>query len=330
MRGACDESERRGMTSDLKSSLDLYRRRIDHRLEALLPPVLPGQALLGEALRESVLAPGKRLRPLMTVIAAEDLGGDANAAIDAGCAVEMIHAASLVLDDLPCMDDAALRRGLPAIHIGHGEDVAVLVSVAALTRAYQVLATIETLDPGARIDCVAVLAGSVGVSGLVGGQFEDLRGGRALRPVDEIAAANGLKTGSLFSAAVEIGGVVAGARNGTRLRLRSFAEELGHAFQLLDDLLDGSKSAVAIGKDVGKDEGKSTIVSILGRTSVRHRIERHVESAHGSLTEIFGARSRLHGLMEFIFDQTMRATLADDLGTETGRMDAALGEIGVR
>lgn len=326
-----DESERLGMTADLKSSLDLYRRRIDLRLDALLPAVLPGHSALGQALRESVLAPGKRLRPLMTMIAAEDLGGSAAAAIDAGCAVEMIHAASLVLDDLPCMDDATLRRGLPAIHVGHGEDLAVLVSVAALSRAYEVLAAIEGLSAEARVAAVTVLSRSVGVSGLVGGQFEDLRGGRTWRPLAEIAAANGLKTGSLFSAAVEIGGVVAGASDETRLRLRHFAAELGHAFQLLDDLLDGAKSPVAIGKDIGQDEGKSTIVSIIGRSSVRRRIERHIETAHESLTDLFGARSRLHALTEMIFDQTMPATIDDDAGQETVRPAAVLGqEIGVR
>ncbi|MBC8129132.1 MAG: polyprenyl synthetase family protein [Rhizobiaceae bacterium] len=304
------------MTADLKSSLDVYRRRIDLRLGALLPDVLPGQSALGDALHDSVLAPGKRLRPLMTLIAAEDLGGATAAAIDAGCAVEMIHAASLVLDDLPCMDNATLRRGLPAVHIGHGEDVAVLVSVAALSRAYQVLAQIEGLAAEARIECVAVLSGAVGVAGLVGGQFEDLRGGRMLRPMAEIAAANGLKTGSLFSASVEIGGVVAGAQAATRVRLRRFADELGHAFQLLDDLLDGAKSPVAIGKDIGQDVGKSTIVSLIGRTSARRRIERHIEAAHESLTDIFGARSRLHGLIEIIFDQAMRATVEDDSGQD--------------
>ena len=122
-----------------------------------------------------------------------------------------------------------------------------------------------------------------------------------------------------------IGGVVAGAKEGTTARLYAFAEELGHAFQLLDDLLDGDPTTVRIGKDVGKDAGKSTIVSIIGPTSVRRRIERHVENAAASVTEIFGPTSRLHGLIETIFDPTMRAMPEDERHSyEVGQ------ELGVR
>lgn len=283
-------------------TLDAYRMRIDARLAELLPRGLPGHAALGEAFADSLLAPGKRLRPLMTMIAAEDLGGRIEPAIDAGCAVEMVHAASLVLDDLPCMDDAALRRGRPAIHVSHGEDLAVLVAVAGLSSAYGTLAGIEGLGAEARAEAVAILSRAVGVCGLVGGQFEDLRRGRTERAVAEIAAANGLKTGVLFSAAVEIGAVTAGAPDETRARLRHFARELGHAFQLLDDLLDGASDPHLIGKDVGKDIGKSTIVHRIGATSARRRMERHVEAASGELTTLFGPESRLHRLVTAIFE----------------------------
>ena len=321
------------MTADLKTSLDLYRRQIDKRLEELLPNVLAGQVALDEAMRDSVLAPGKRLRPLMTLITAEDLGGRTDCAVDAGCAVEMVHAASLVLDDLPCMDNAALRRGLPAIHVGHGEDLAVLISIGVLAGAYELLAGLEAMPAEARLASVAILSKAVGVRGLVGGQFEDLRGGSGRRPVAAIAAANGLKTGSLFSAAVEIGGVVAGVRDGTKIRLRDFAGELGHAFQLLDDLLDAGANPLAIGKDVGKDKGKSTIVSMLGHAPVRRRIARHLENAHGSLTEIFGRNSRMHALVEMIFTQSLGENLGQGLGAVAPNdlaspEDHRLGELG--
>lgn len=299
------DCESEGMTAE--TSRALYRRHIDQRLAALLPPVLPGHSALEAAMRDGVLAPGKRLRPLMTVLAAEDLGGDALAAIDAGCAVELVHAASLVLDDLPCMDNAKLRRGLPAVHVGHGEDLAVLVSISAVSLAYQLISEIETIPAQARLDAIAILAKAVGVTGLVAGQFEDLRGGRTRRAVAEIHAANGLKTGALFSAAVEIGGVVAGTDAATRKKLCAFAGELGHAFQLLDDFLDLAPNAGVTGKDVGSDEGKSTILSIIGRDSARRRIDRHVEAAQQSLDEIFGARSRLHGLVAAIVDQALPA-----------------------
>ncbi|WP_082490588.1 polyprenyl synthetase family protein [Aureimonas sp. Leaf454] len=302
--------------------LDAYRERIDERLAALIPAVLPGHDALGEAFADSLLAPGKRLRPLMTVIAAEDLGGRTAPAIDAGCAVEMVHAASLVLDDLPCMDDAALRRGRPAIHVRHGEDLAVLVSIAALAGAYQVVANLDEISAEARSDCVAILSHAVGVAGLVGGQFEDLRRGRTARPVAEIAAANGLKTGVLFSAAVEIGAVTAGADETARATLRHFARELGHAFQLLDDLLDGASDPLLIGKDIGKDEGKSTIVRMVGVASARRRMERHLEAAGAALEDLFGRGSRLQLVVDAIFADRLPliADLEDEkpIGQEIG------------
>jgi geranylgeranyl diphosphate synthase type II len=313
------------MTVDIKSGVAFYVRKIDQRLADLVPRALPGQTQLDAAIAASVLAPGKRLRPLMTAITAEDLGGDLGPAIDAGCAVEMVHAASLVLDDLPSMDDATMRRGRPAVHITHGEDVAVLASIGILAGAFEMLTTIESLPPAARTECIRLLTRSVGVGGLVGGQFEDLYGGRAPRPVADIAVANGLKTGSLFSAAVEIGAVVAGADTATRTRLREFAGELGHAFQLLDDLLDGGASATTIGKDIGKDAGKSTIVSMLGRTSVGHRIDRHVEAAHARLNEVFGPTGRLHTLLGTIFDSALQVRMAEAVGSEAGLREQEAG-----
>jgi geranylgeranyl diphosphate synthase type II len=301
------------MTADWNASTDEARRRIDTRLGELMPQALPGQPELAAALRDGVLTPGKRLRPLMTLFAAEDLGGAREPAIDAGCAVEMIHAASLVLDDLPCMDNALLRRGLPAVHAGHGEDLALLVSVAAISHAYGLLAGIEPLSAQARIDCVVILSRAVGVGGLVGGQFADLRGGREKRPVTEISAANGLKTGSLFTAAAEIGAVVAGADAETRSRLRQFADDLGHAFQLIDDLLDHGTNPILIGKDVGKDHGKSTMLSLVGRASVQRRIERHLGAADAGLTQIFGSRSRLHLLVEVMLAQARPVVEPEDV-----------------
>ncbi|BDA82861.1 (2E,6E)-farnesyl diphosphate synthase [Aureimonas sp. SA4125] len=303
------------MTADLTTSAAEARRRIDVRLAELMPHALPDQPELAAALRDGVLTPGKRLRPLMTLFAAEDLGGAQAPAIDAGCAVEMIHAASLVLDDMPCMDDALLRRGQPAVHAGHGEDLALLVSVAAISHAYGLLAGIAPLSPQARIDCIVILSRAVGVGGLVAGQFADLRGGRNVRPTTEISTTNGLKTGSLFIAAAEIGAVVAGADAGTRNQLRTFADELGQAFQLLDDLLDDGTNPLLIGKDVGKDNGKSTMVSLVGRASVQRRIERHLGAADRGLTEIFGPRSRLHWLVETMLAQARPLSLMQDVTT---------------
>ncbi|MFD2238341.1 polyprenyl synthetase family protein [Aureimonas populi] len=274
-------------------------QRIDARLAGLLPA---GGDALGAAMADAALAPGKRLRPLMTMIVAEDLGGPPDAALDVGCAVEMVHAASLVLDDLPCMDDAALRRGRPALHRAHGEDVAVLAAVSLLTQAFGIVAATGGACGEARLECLTLLSGAVGTQGLAAGQLNDLHGGRRARPLAEILATNSLKTGALFAASVEAGAVLAGAQ-GSRPALRAFADEIGQAFQLLDDLLDHQPMHVT-GKDPGRDEGKSTVVSMLGAVPVEKRIERHLAQAHIHLEAVFGPRSRLAALVDDVFART--------------------------
>ncbi len=249
-------------------------------------------------MRDSLLSPGKRLRPLITAIVAADLGGSTSAAIDAGCAVEMVHAASLILDDLPCMDDAALRRGRPAIHRAHGEDVAVLASIAMLSEAFAVLSRIEALPADRRSAGVGILAAAVGSAGLVAGQFQDLRGGTSPRTMGDITDANGRKTGALFSAAVDLGAVVAGAAPSQRRELSAFAAELGLAFQLLDDLLDVSGDTLSTGKDVGQDAGKSTVVALVGIDRTERLVARHLDTCRAHLTSVFGEDSRLHALID--------------------------------
>ncbi|MBO0905945.1 polyprenyl synthetase family protein [Jiella sonneratiae] len=298
------------MTPELLRSLAAHRETIDRRLRHLVPRALPGQTPLDEAIAASVLAPGKRLRPMMTVLVTMDLGGDVGTAVDAGCAVEMVHAASLTLDDLPSMDDATMRRGRPAVHAAYGEDIAILAAIAALSGAFETLARLSGASDHARAECVAILTRAVGVSGLVAGQFADLREGAYERDVTDIAATNSLKTGSLFSAAVEIGAVVAGADHGVRLELRRFASELGHAFQLLDDLLDHDGDAGLTGKDVGKDVGKSTIGSVLGRDLVLGRIADHVAGAHRHLDASVGPKSLIHACVDFIFEEALPADAA--------------------
>ena len=296
------------MNPELKRSLGAQREMIDERLRRLVPRALPGQTPLDEAISASVLAPGKRLRPMMTIMVAMDLGGDVNVAMDAGCAIEMVHAASLTLDDLPSMDDATMRRGRPAVHAAYGEDVAILAAIAALSGAYESLARLSGASDEVRAQCVVILTRAVGVSGLVAGQFADLRDGSHQRDVTDIARTNSLKTGSLFSAAVEIGAVISGADHGVRIALRNFATELGHAFQLLDDLLDQGGTVLKTGKDVGKDVGKSTIGSVIGSESVVDRIATHVDSAHAYLNESVGPKSLMHGCVDFIFQEAFSAS----------------------
>ncbi|WP_245413840.1 polyprenyl synthetase family protein [Fulvimarina endophytica] len=275
--------------------------RIEDRLGSLLPPCLEGQEPLRGAIETSVLAPGKRLRPMLAVLTALDLDGNVEAALDGGCAIELVHTASLVLDDLPCMDDATLRRGRKPTHVEYGEDTALLAVIAMLSRAFEIVAATPSLEAEQRTRCVAALGKAVGTSGLVAGQFADLSGASETRSADDVARTNALKTGALFLAAIEIGMIGSGAAPTIRRELEAFARELGLAFQLLDDLLDDGPNAGAIGKDVGQDTGKSTIVSMIGRASTEEQIDRHMRTALSHLETGLGPDSRLSHLLHVIW-----------------------------
>lgn len=274
------------------------RAAVESRLAQLLVPGASAD-LLTAAMRAGAMGAGKRMRPLLVLLVARDLGCTAPALVDVACAVEMVHAASLMLDDMPCMDDAALRRGQPAVHVQYGEDVAMLAAVALLSRAFCVLADADDLPPATRNRLVAKLACTVGTQGLARGQFEDLRGG-SRRDAHAIAATNDLKTGVLLGVAVEMAAIVAEAGPATVDALRDFAFAAGQAFQLRDDFLDGADSA-ATGKDSGQDAGKATLIAALGRDSARQRLLAHLADADRHLADAVGAASHTRDFMHQLF-----------------------------
>jgi geranylgeranyl diphosphate synthase type II len=235
-------------------------------------------------MRYSLLAGGKRIRPLLTVQVATDFGASATDALDSACAIEMIHTASLILDDMPCMDDATLRRGRRANHLVFGEDTAILAATALLNRAFSVVAECERLPASIRLDLVRLLSDAVGSNGIIAGQFCDLRsnwnrnGGTA-----GLAEMYAQKTGALFVAAVEAGARIAAVEESWVLAVREYALNLGLAFQLLDDLLDTFSSTDDIGKDIGQDGGKTTLASRLGADEARLEVCRYVRSAATAL-----------------------------------------------
>jgi len=276
------------------------RLTVEDRLQALLPEPGNHQELLALAMRESTLAPGKRVRPLLLLLAAEGLGETRPAVLDMACAVEMVHAASLVLDDLPCMDDARLRRGRPTLHLTFGEDVAILAAIALLSRAFGLLGAVD-LEADRRAALVVELSRAVGSQGLVKGQYEDLREGRKARSADAIARTNELKTAVLFDATLQMAAIAAGATTTVRQALGAFAMELGQAFQLLDDLHDGGQPDPALGKDVGKDVGKSTLVAVLGSGGVKHRLRQHVRAADQYLGQVYGADQAIRVFVAQLF-----------------------------
>jgi geranylgeranyl pyrophosphate synthase len=238
------------------------RARIEARLAELISPEVPAEPLEG-ALRYSLLAPAKRVRAVLLIVAARELGGKEEDALDLASALEMIHAASLILDDLPAMDDAETRRGLPANHRVFGEATAILAAVGLLNRSYGVAAAAEGLTLDQRIAAIGVLQWAVGLEGLVRGQQDDLADSRAFLTPVGLERMYARKTGALFAAAAECGAIIA-KKPALRDVMRRFGLDLGVGFQILDDVLDARATADRAGKDVDQDNGRATFASLLG------------------------------------------------------------------
>jgi geranylgeranyl diphosphate synthase type II len=275
-----------------------WRDAVDRRLGELLPPGGPADPLV-ECGRYALLAPGKRLRPLLTLTASAHFGGAPLAGLDTACAFEMVHAASLILDDLPCMDDAALRRGRPTAHLAYGQDVAILAAVALLSRAFGVVAGCGALTPAARASLVRRLSETVSFEGLSAGQALDLRERSVLQqgPLEQL---NHRKTGVLFALSAEAGASAAGAGASEAAAAAAFGSHLGAAFQIRDDLLDVEGDPGSLGKDVGQDGGKATFVTVLGRDGARRRVADEIAAARGALRTV-GRPGPLDQLAEAVF-----------------------------
>lgn len=280
--------------------LEELRRRVNKRLSELAVEVAGRDAGLSDAISSSLTAGGKRLRPLLTALVCEDLGGPLAPAIDAGCAAEMVHTASLILDDLPCMDDAQMRRGQPTTHRAFGEDVAILAAIALLSGAFSTISTLRGTDAVTRNELTKILSGAVGTRGLVAGQFRDLRNAAGNKGADP-EAVNALKTGALIGASVAMGAAIARADTMRKRALADFAEHLGHAFQLYDDLLDTSGDPLVIGKDIGKDGAKATLLQQEGAAGTQVRLNQHLDAAHATLESVFGRDCRMSSALDGVF-----------------------------
>lgn len=288
-----------GPAAPLQSLVRSWRARVDLRLAELLS-CADGRGGVANAMRDGVLAPGKRLRPFLMLATGRALGCDSPALLDAACAVEMVHAASLVLDDMPCMDDARLRRGRPAVHVRHGEDAAMLAAIALLAQACATVAALPGLDGALRARAVCVLCDAVGPRGLVQGQYRDLREGASARSLQAIAEANDQKTGVLFACALEIAALVAGAPEAVD-SLREAAAEIGQAFQLRDDLEDGLAVTGPVAKDRLQDTGKSTMVAVLGRAAAEQRLQGHLARAEALVRAVLPGGDPLVGVLRLAF-----------------------------
>jgi geranylgeranyl diphosphate synthase type II len=288
-------------SSGLDDLLPLVEQSLDEAIvaETGCPPVLT------EAMRYALLAPGKRLRPALVLMACEACGGALRDALPAAVAVEMVHAYSLIHDDLPAMDDDAVRRGRPTCHIRFGEANAILAGDALLTRAFAVLAG-ATGSPERARRSVAVLAVAAGSAALVGGQVDDLAAETdGVHSVERLESIHRRKTGALFSASLELGGIAADATESQLASLRQYAASLGLAFQVVDDLLDHLGEAGSLQKNAGQDaeRGKLTYPGLLGVEGARSRAEELIAAAQDSAGLFETAGWRLKWLADFVIQR---------------------------
>jgi geranylgeranyl diphosphate synthase type II len=290
----------------LNEFFEQSRALIDGRLNELAsaaatPPVL--RAPLARAMGSR----GKRVRGLLTMAAAEALGVKAARVLDAAVAFEMIHASSLVLDDLPAMDDAETRRGEPTLHRAFGEDLAILSAVALLNHSYGLLSrTHAELNPKRwRADkFMQRVVDAVGWDGTIGGEAVDLHSEAAKLDFATLEYIHSRKTGALFVAAAAAGAMLANASDATLRDIEAYAKNLGLAFQITDDILDVVSSSAELGKDVGKDENKLTFVKLAGLEGARELNHELIDTSLAALAPLGKSAGRLRDLALLLRDRT--------------------------
>lgn len=297
----------------LDAWLAAQRQSIDAMLTSVLDRRPAGEEALDAAMRHALLLGGKRLRPALTLAACELAGGEAEAALAAGAAVELVHSYSLVHDDLPAMDDDALRRGQPTVHVAWNDATAILTGDALLTLAFEVLASapeLEALPSDLRLAMVAMLAKAAGHRGMVAGQARDMaattQGEQAHCDAEVLAAIHRAKTGALIRASVGLGLLAAGNRDADlAAKLDHYGALLGHAFQVVDDVLDASVDTETLGKPAGSDAelGKLTYVRLLGLDGARSEAARLCAEAEALLADIPRAE-RLRQLIHWVRDRS--------------------------
>ena len=284
-----------GMPDLLAEAFEQVQAEVDGAFDAFLPVPQDTRARLVEAMRYSVIGGGKRVRPLLVCATAQLFGVSRQAAVNAGCAVEAIHAYSLIHDDLPCMDDDDLRHGKPTLHKAFDEATAVLAGDCLHALAFDILTMPDTSsDPFVRAELVAALAKASGHDGMAGGQMMDIMSEEQEYDLRQITRLQQLKTGALLAASVEMGAILGRVPPEGRTHLRAYARDIGLAFQIADDLLDVEGDEEKAGKALRKDEGqgKQTFVTIMGREQARAQAEMLVEQAGQHLAS-HGADERL-------------------------------------
>lgn len=297
--------KRNAVWNDLQSRRELIQAALDKFTQ----PREGCPQRLTEAIRYSVLAPGKRLRPLLVLLACEACGGQPQTALPAACAVEFVHVYSLIHDDLPAMDNDELRRGQPTCHIQFDEATAILAGDSLQMLAIETMAA--ELSPSVAVDCCRILSHAAGRCALVGGQADDLAAEGRFGPVEPTAPLEFLqnihrrKTSALITASVELGGVVGGGSEQQLAALRRYGAAIGLAFQIVDDCLDVEATPAQLGKNTRKDSslGKLTYPGLLGLDESRHRAERLIGEACEAIAVFEQQGVRLQALARFVVDR---------------------------
>lgn len=278
---------------------------IEERLKELVSGESAYQHELFDAARYSLLSGGKRLRPILTLAVVDALEGDSLLALNPACCLELIHTYSLIHDDLPCMDNDDFRRGKPTLHKVYTEGQAVLTGDFLLTYAFEVLANAPKLSAEQKISLIRILAESSGGNGMIAGQVMDLASFSQTLSLPELRQIHMKKTAALLTAAVEFGGIIAQADTSIMKSLQQFGQDIGLAFQIIDDILDVTSSQQKHGKKIGSDitNNKSTYVSILGIEGSRMVANQLFQSATAALALIPKDTSLLHALAEFLIQR---------------------------
>ena len=262
---------------------DALQRLVERELDELTFSSEPGTARLVEAMRYSLLAGGKRIRPVLALATARAIGRDVEDMLPLAAGIELIHTYSLIHDDLPAMDDDDMRRGRPTAHVAYGEDVAILAGDGLYAEAFRHMLIHQKGEPGAILAAMRELAAATGVEGMVGGQYMDVAG--VQQDADDLRRLHELKTGRLIGASVECVLLINGMRQPDTSDFCEFAAELGVLFQIVDDILDVTGTDAALGKPQGSDErhGKRTYVSEFGLDGARELAARSHRQARASL-----------------------------------------------
>ena len=291
----------------IEQHLQEAAERIEARLSALTDKTFDEYPSLTAAIRYSLLSGGKRIRPYLTLAFCDLFGGNPSAALDFGCALEMIHTYSLIHDDLPCMDDDALRREKPTNHVVFGEATAVLAGDALLTEAFSV---VTSADISAEVSTAAVrlLAQAAGMHGMIGGQMIDLRGEEDRLDFDALLEMHAKKTGALIRAACLLGCLSAGITDPTDIRYQAaitYASNIGLAFQVIDDRLDAIGSVEELGKPIGsdKEQGKTTFLSFMTADQAYDYARDLTDQAKDAVA-LFAGREMLVDLADLLLNRT--------------------------